>query len=139
MPSDTLRKELRMLLIRCIFLNIAAYLISVPVIGFTLSFGTGLLLGTAGLSGSLLLLQISVKQMAEDAKRSGAANQRRFALIYCLRLLVFAAAFGLALYLRKWISPVAAAIPFFYPRLIYTAGAFLNRSGSKSTGKKRGE
>ena len=137
MPEDMLRHELTMLAKRVLFLNIAAYLIHVIVKGATLSFALGLLLGTAVLFGTLLLLQISVKRMAADAKRTGTTNQRRYLLFYALRLLLFAAAFAAALIYRTWISPLAVALPMLYPRLIYTAGAVFPKSGFAVNGKKR--
>ena len=137
MPSDAIRKELKMLAGRAVFLNIAAYLMSVIILGVTLSFAVGLLLGTAVLFGSLLLLQYSLKRMAEDAKRTGVTNQRRYQMFYALRLLLFAVAFGTSLVLRVYISPVAVAIPMLYPRLIYTAGAIFFRSDPDSGKKKR--
>jgi len=78
-----------MLAKRSLMLNIAAYLISVIVLGVTLRFALGLLLGTAVLFGSLMLLQISVRRMAQDARRSGTASVRRHQLFYMLRLLLF--------------------------------------------------
>lgn len=137
-PSDILRQEIRGIAKRAAFLDIAAYLISVIVCGATVSFAVGLLLGTAVLLGTLLLLKISVERMAADAKRSGVTSQRRYLLYYAMRLGVFAAAFGTAVILRSYISPVAVAVPMLYPRLIYTAGALFQRAGS-SAGQKRGE
>ncbi len=137
MQADILIQEIRGIIKRAVFLDIAAYLISIIVLGPTLSFALGLLLGTAVLIATLLLLKISVERMAADAKRSGVTSQRRYLLYYALRLGVFAAAFGAAVVLRKYISPVAVAVPMLYPRLIYTAGALLQGSGH--AGKKRGE
>ncbi len=137
MPKDQLRQEIIDILRRAVFLDIAAYLISVIVLGATLSFALGLLLGTAVLLATLFLLKISVERMAADAKRSGVTSQRRYLLFYAMRLGVFAVAFGAAVILRKYISPVAAAIPMLYPRLIYTLGALFQRTGK--AGQKRGE
>lgn len=137
MRGDILLGEIRGILKRAVFLDIAAYLISVTVCGATLSFALGLLLGTAVLLATLLLLKISVERVAADAKRSGVTSQRRYLLYYAMRLGVFGAAFGAAVILRKYISPVAVAVPMLYPRLIYTAGALLQGAGS--SGQKRGE
>lgn len=138
MPSDILRQEIRSLAKRAVYLDLAAYLISVPVIGATLSFAVGLLLGTAVLIVTLILLKISVTRMAEDAKRSGVTSQRRYLLFYALRLAVFAIAFGTSVVLRQWIHPVAVVLPMLYPRLIYTAGALFPHSRVQSK-QKRGE
>ncbi len=137
MPKDHLRQEILDIFKRAVFLDIAAYLISVIVLGATLSFALGLLLGTAVLLATLFLLKISVERMAADAKRSGVTSQRRYLLFYAMRLGVFAVAFGAAVILRKYISPVAVAVPMLYPRLIYTLGAVFQRTGK--AGQKRGE
>ena len=60
--------------------------------------------------------------------------KKLFALLLAV-MMVFGAAFGAAVILRKYISPVAVAVPMLYPRLIYTAGALL--SGKHSGFKKR--
>ncbi|MBR6107006.1 MAG: ATP synthase subunit I [Oscillospiraceae bacterium] len=137
MPADQMQQEIKMLAGRAVFLNIAAYLISVIVLGVTAAFAFGLLLGTAVLIGSLLLLRYSILRMETDAKRTGTASQRRHRMFYALRLMLFAAAFGTALVLREFISPVAVAVPMLYPRLIYTAGALFTRADAKPREKKR--
>ena len=137
MPKDHLRQEILDIFKRAVFLDIAAYLISVIVLGATLSFALGLLLGTAVLLATLFLLKISVERMAADAKRSGVTSQRRYLLFYAMRLGVFAVTFGAAVILRKYVSPVAVAVPMLYPRLIYTLGAVFQRTGK--AGQKRGE
>jgi hypothetical protein len=137
MPAELLKKELIMLLKRTVCLDIAAYLISILFIGVTLQFALGLLLGSAVLFITLLLIQVSVRRMAADAKRSGVTSQRRYLLFYALRLFVFAAAFAASLLLPERISPVGTVIPMLYPRLIYTAGALFSRSGSNAVKKKR--
>ena len=126
-----------MLMKRAVFLNIAAYLISIIVIGVTMRFAFGLLLGTAVLFCTLVLLRLSVLRMEDDAKRFGMTSQRRYLLFYALRLFVFAAAFTAALLFRSRISPVAVVVPMLYPRLIYTAGSLLSGTGKDSRIKKR--
>lgn len=137
MPSDPIRQELLTLMKRAVFLNIAAYLISIIAVGVTLRFAAGLLLGTAVLLCTLLLLRLSVLRMEDDAKRFGTTSQRRYLLFYALRMLVFAAAFAAALLFRTRISPVAVVLPMLYPRLIYTAGSLLSGTGKHSRIKKR--
>lgn len=131
MSADLLKGEIAGLMKRALFLDIAAYLISTAFYGFTLSFAAGLCLGTAVLLGTLVLLAYSVTRMEQDAKRAGVTNQRRYLLLYALRLLIFGIAFGAALLLRKRVSPVAVCIPMLYPRLIYTAGALFQKPGKK--------
>lgn len=137
MPSEPMRQEISVLMKRAVFLNIAAYLISIIFIGATLRFALGLLLGTAVLLCTLLLIRLSVLRMADDARRYGVTSQRRHLLFYALRLLLFAAAFAAALVFRTRISPAAVCLPMLYPRLIYTAGALFSRSGKDSCKKKR--
>ncbi len=137
MPADQMQQEIRMLARRAVFLNIAAYLISVIVLGATLAFAAGLVLGTGVMLGSLLILRYSIQRMETDARRTGTASQRRHQFYYALRLLLFAAAFGTAVVLRRYLSPAAVAIPMIYPRLVYTAGALFTRADSKSREKKR--
>ena len=137
MPADVMLQEIKSIAKRAVFLNIAAYLVSVIVLGATLSFAAGLLLGNAVLFGSLFLLRISILRTEQDAKRTGVTSQRRHQVFYALRLLLFAAAFGTAVVLRKQISPAAVAVPMIYPRLIYTAGTLFFRKDSKSREKKR--
>ena len=136
MPDEAFRAELAMLMRRGLWFDVAAYLISVPVIGATLRFALGLALGHLILLGSLLLLNRSISRMAYDAKHSGTTSQRRYQLLYVLRLLLFAAGFGAALLLRGYIHPVAVCIPMLYPRIIYTAGALFQKSG-RTGAKKR--
>ncbi|MBQ8922079.1 MAG: ATP synthase subunit I [Oscillospiraceae bacterium] len=137
MPEDVMLRELKMLAKRSVFLNLAAYLVSVIVLGVTLSFALGLLLGTAVLIGTLLLMRYSLLRMAGEAKRTGVTSRRRWQLFYALRLLLFGAAFAAALLLRRYLSPVGVAVPMLYPRLIYTAGAVFHRRDSDSRMKKR--
>ena len=70
MQADILIQEIRGIIKRAVFLDIAAYLISIIVLGPTLSFALGLLLGTAVLIATLLLLKISVERMAADLGRT---------------------------------------------------------------------
>ena len=137
MAADVLGREMKMLLRRALFLDIAAYLISTVFYGFTYPFALGLLLGTAVLAATLALLRVSVERMAHDAKSAGVTSQRRYLLFYALRLLVFAAGFALSLVLRAYISPIAVCVPMLYPRLIYTAGALFQKSGGGAGAKKR--
>ncbi len=137
MAADVLGREIRMLSKRALFLDIAAYLISTLFYGFDYPFAAGLLLGTAVLLATLMLLRVSVERMAHDAKRAGVTSQRRYLLFYALRLAVFAAGFAVSLLLKAHISPIAVCIPMLYPRLIYTAGALFQKTGTDAGAKKR--
>lgn len=132
-----MQQELWLLMRRALWLDLSAYLISTFFLGVTVSFALGLILGTAVLFLTLLLLKASIERLESDAKRSGVTDSRRYQLFYAARLAVFAVAFGTAVVLRKWISPVAAALPMLYPRLIYTLSAVFFRSGSDSESRKQ--
>lgn len=125
-----------MLMKRAVFLDIAAYLLSILYLGVTLRFAIGLLIGTAVLFGSLLLLRQSVRRVEDDAKRYGMTSQRRYQVSYAIRLLIFAIGFGAAVVFRTEISPLAVVIPMLYPRLIYTAGALFSRTGRNPAKKE---
>lgn len=143
MPEFSFREEFAVLAKRAVLLDIAAYCMSIPFYGMTISFAAGLAAGTLVLFGSLFLLNLSLARMAEEAKRSGTSSQKRFLLFYGLRLGLFALAFGAALLSRGRVSPVGTALPVFYPRLVYTAQAMFRKKKSHrgrkeyDSGKKR--
>ncbi len=134
MEAQVLQTERKRLLIIALLLDAAAYGISIPFLGITLSFAVGLLLGTVVLWLYLFLLAKSVLSMAKQAKQTGIADHKRHMRYYVLRLLVFAAAFSASL-LLWWIHPIGVVIPMLYPRLIYTASALLGKPADPT--KKR--
>lgn len=127
MQKDALLHELRVIGIRTVFLNIAVYLISSLVQGFTLSFALGLLLGTALLFVYLLLLSRSV---ARSVAQPGGRPQVQMVSGYLLRLVLIGAVFLLAMQV-SWINAFAAMIPLVYPRLIYVGHACLHKNGEQ--------
>lgn len=127
MQKDALLHEFRVIGIRTVFLNIAVYLISGLVQGFTLSFAVGLLLGTALLFVYLLLLSRSV---ARSVEQPGGRPQVQMVSGYLLRLVLIGAVFLLAMQIR-WINAFAAMIPLVYPRLIYVGHACLHKNGEQ--------
>lgn len=127
MQKDALLHEFRVIGIRTVFLNIAVYLISGLVQGFTLSFAVGLLLGTALLFVYLLLLSRSV---ARSVEQPGGRPQVQMVSGYLLRLVLIGAVFLLAMQVR-WINAFAAMIPLVYPRLIYVGHACLHKNGEQ--------
>lgn len=127
MQKDALLHELRVIGIRTLFLNIAVYLISGLVQGFTLSFAVGLLLGTALLFVYLLLLSRSV---ARSVEQPGGRPQVQMVSGYLLRLVLIGAVFLLAMQV-SWINAFAAMIPLVYPRLIYVGHACLHKNGEQ--------
>ncbi|CBL16926.1 ATP synthase subunit I [Ruminococcus champanellensis] len=127
MQKDALLHEFRVIGIRTVFLNIAVYLISGLVQGFTLSFAVGLLLGTALLFVYLLLLSRSV---ARSVEQPGGRPQVQMVSGYLLRLVLIGAVFLLAMQI-SWINAFAAMIPLVYPRLIYVGHACLHKNGEQ--------
>ncbi|MBR6762107.1 MAG: hypothetical protein IKM30_08770 [Oscillospiraceae bacterium] len=127
MEAQVLQTERKRLLRIALLLDAAAYGISIPFLGITVSFAMGLLLGTVVLWCYLLLLAKSILVMAQQAKQTGTANPKRHMRYYVLRLLIFAVAFAAAL-LLWWIHPVGLVIPMLYPRLIYTGSALLGQT-----------
>lgn len=127
MQKDALLHELRVIGIRTVFLNIAVYLLSGLVQGFTLSFALGLLLGTALLFVYLLLLSRSV---ARSVEQPGGRPQVQMVSGYLLRLVLIGAVFLLAMRV-SWINAFAAMIPLVYPRLIYVGHACLHKNGEQ--------
>ena len=127
MQKDALLHEFRVIGIRTVFLNIAVYLISGLVQGFTLSFAVGLLLGTALLFVYLLLLSRSV---ARSVEQPGGRPQVQMVSGYLLRLVLIGAVFLLAMQI-SWINAFAAMIPLGYPRLIYVGHACLHKNGEQ--------
>ena len=127
MQKEALLHELRVIGIRSVFLNLAAYLISVAVQGFTLSFAVGLLLGTLLLFADLLLLSRSVSRSVEHA---GARPEMRMVSGYLLRLLLIGAVF-LGATRISWLNAAATVIPLIYPRLIYVGHACLHKNGEQ--------
>lgn len=125
MEKQELYHELRVIAVRSIFLNLAAYLFTSCFLGFTLSFATGLLLGTALLFVDLVLLYLSLQQTMAAAGKHGRAK-----LIgsYAGRLTLIGVVFWLCLQ-TKWINAYAIVVPLFYPRLIYVGSAMLHRKG----------
>ena len=137
MQKDALLHEFRVIGIRTVFLNIAVYLISGLVQGFTLSFAVGLLLGTALLFVYLLLLSRSV---ARSVEQPGGRPQVQMVSGYLLRLVLIGAVFLRLVLIGEvfllamqvsWINAFAAMIPLVYPRLIYVGHACLHKNGEQ--------
>lgn len=127
MERKQLIRELKYFLIRALFLDISAYLISAFFIGFTLSMVLGLVLGTLGMTVNLILLNISIKNIVKD---EGRRSRTRMFSGYIIRLgitgIIIAASMTI-----PFINTVGAVIPYFYPNIIY-AGKALLRKGDKT-------
>jgi hypothetical protein len=110
------KKEFIFIAVRSAVIDIIFYLISVLFYGFTLSFLFGLILGTASMLLNFRLLYLSVikntklKRTVRNPMMKG----------YLLRMLIASCTISLSFFL-SFINPLATLIPFFYPKLIYTA------------------
>ena len=108
MEKEDLKKELLFIFIRSLFLNLAAYLISVVFIGFTFSMAAGLLLGTSGMLFNLFLLNMF-----------GGYIARMFIIMPLISVTMF---FELS-------CTIGAVIPYFYPKLIYAGKTLFGKGG----------
>ncbi len=120
------RGELIFLLRWSTLLAALAYLISIPVLGVTLSMALGLAAGLLSLALRQWLMYRSI-QRAKD----GAPAMRVMLGGYTLRLLIVAVVFWLSS-LTSFVHPVGTLIPLLFPKLVYTAeAAFHRKKGGK--------
>lgn len=127
MEKKQLIHEMKFVLIRALFLDISAYLISVFFIGFTLSMVLGLVLGTSGMAVNLILLNRSVRNIV---KSGGRKAQSRMFSGYIVRLGIMGVIIAAAM-LIPFINTAGTVIPYFYPNLVY-AGNVLLKKGEKT-------
>ena len=123
MENEQFLKELKYILIRAMFLDISAYLISVFFIGFTVSMALGLILGTVGFTVNLILLNNSIKNIVNSGKNRA---QARMFSGYVTRLLIAGAVIAVAMAI-PFINTAGAVIPYFYPNIVYAGKAFLKK------------
>lgn len=123
MEKEDLKKELKYIFIRSLFLNIAAYLISVIFIGFTLPIAAGLLFGTFGMLFNLFLLNKSVYNIV---KRGGNKNAGKMFVWYIIRMIISSVIIAFSM---MWCIPcmIGAVIPYFYPKLVYGGKTLLRK------------
>lgn len=127
MEKEQLIHEMKYILIRAVFLDISAYLISVFFIGFTLSMALGLILGTGGMAVNLILLNRSVRNIVRNG---GSRAQSRMFSGYLFRLGIMGVIIAAAM-LIPFINAAGTVIPYFYPNLVY-AGNVLLKKGEKT-------
>ena len=127
MEKEQLIAELKFILIRAVFLDISAYLISVIFLGFTVSMATGLILGTFGLLVNFILLNRSVRSIV---KSGGIKAQQRMLSGYMTRYAVVGVIVAIAAVL-PFVSIIGTVIPYIYPQLVY-AGKYSGRKGIKN-------
>lgn len=125
LEREDLKKELLIIFIRSLFLNLAVYLISAGFIGFTLSMAAGLLLGTFGMILNLFLLNLSVYRII---KSGGIKSSGRMFGGYIVRMLMIMAIISVTMFFELSCT-IGAVIPYFYPKLIYTGKALFKKGG----------
>ncbi len=127
MEKEDFKKELKYILIRSLFLNIAAYLISIIFIGFTLQIAAGLLIGTFGMLLNLFLLNRSLYNIV---KRGGNKSSGKMFIWYIIRMTIASVIIAASM---LWCIPcmIGVVIPYFYPKLVY-GGKTLFRKEEKS-------
>ena len=123
--SEMIRRELKFLLPRALVLDLAVYLISLPVYRLCAEVPLGLLAGTAVMLLNFIILGLSSERAVE---RPLASAKRYMFGSYMLRLLITGLLF-LAGIKCPSVNLVAAAIPQLYPKLAYTAHAAVKRKG----------
>ncbi|MGN0621934.1 MAG: ATP synthase subunit I [Porcipelethomonas sp.] len=124
MEKEELKKEIRYILVRSMFLDIAVYLVSVMITGRIFYMAAGLAAGTAGMVINLILLNRSVYRIVKYGNGNG-ASKKMFAG-YIMRLAITGFIVSAAM-LTGYASVVCTVIPFFYPKLIYAGGAFFRK------------
>lgn len=127
LEKEAFVKEFKMIFIKSIFLNIAAYLISVIFIGFTLPMAAGLLLGTSGMFFNLFLLNKSIYNIV---KNGGYKGSKKMTAWYILRMAIISLILTVAM---LWCTScmIGSLIPFVYPKLVY-GGKTLFRKEEKA-------
>lgn len=125
LEREDLKKELLIIFVRSLFLNLAAYLISAGFIGFTLSMAAGLILGTLGMILNLFLLNTSVYRII---KSGGIKSGSRMFSGYIVRMLIIMAIISVTMFFELSCT-IGAVIPYFYPKLIYTGKALFKKGG----------
>lgn len=123
MEKEAFIKELKIILIRSAFLNIAVYLISVIFIGFTLSAAAGLMIGTSGMSLNLFLLNRSLYNIV---RYGGNKNSKKMIAEYLIRMSIVSV-LTVAAMLWSTVCMVMAVIPYFYPKLVYGEKTLLRK------------
>lgn len=123
MNKEQLIREVKYMLIRSLFLDISAYLISVLFLGFTLSMALGLALGTLAMAVNLILINRSVRNIVDNG---GYKAQSRMFSGYLLRLTVTGCVLAASMRI-PYVNTIGVVIPYFYPKLIYTFSSILKK------------
>lgn len=126
MFSEMINKELSFLLPRTLILISIIYACTLPIYKFGIEIPLGLILGTIVMLLNFVILGFSSERAVE--KPVGSAKRLMFGS-YILRLLIVGVLFVCALKF-DCINLIAATIPQFFPKVIYTLDAAAkNRKG----------
>ena len=109
---EDLRKELRFAGICTILLDVAVWLLSLLVTKkLEISVPFGLLLGSIGMYGNLLLLRRSIQMAVYHGKTKDIVG-------YLIRVLIASAVIASGL-MSENVNTVTAVLPFLYPKVIF--------------------
>ncbi len=103
-----------------VFLFFAALLFTSPLKALV-----GILIGTMLVLLDMFFLSLSVESIAAGARR-GKDGSRKMKAHYALRMIFVAVVLGLA-WLIPFSDPICAAIPLFYPKVIYPLKAIFKK------------
>lgn len=109
--QETLQKELRFAAVGTAVLDLVLWLVSLPLCGISIAFPLGLLCGSIGMYINLLLLRRSIRNAVYFGKTRDWGG---YVLRCAVASLVIAA--GMCV---PWIHPLAAILPFLYPKVIF--------------------
>lgn len=123
--SEMICRQLKFLLPRALVLDLAVYLISLPVYGLCIEVPLGLLAGTAVMLLNFIILGMSSERAVE---RPLASAKRYMFGFYMVRMCISGLLFFTGIMCPS-LNLVAAAIPQLYPKLAYTAHAALKKKG----------
>ncbi len=122
MVNKDLLKEIKLITLCSLGMNVLLVVIAVffmPVINAI----TGAAFGTLLLAADMFLLLLSVQSAANGAKR-GRNGTAKAITFYILRMIFILIGLYVALIL-PFVSIMCAAVPLFYPKIIYPAKAIL--------------
>lgn len=118
-----LKDELKLIMPWSIAADVAAYLISLPFVGFGVAFPTGLLCGTLVMLVNFFVLWLSVRGSFRVSTQKAPPLM---VVMYLVRFAIIGVVFYLTLQI-EYVSTLAFIIPLFYPKIIYTVKALIKK------------
>ncbi len=123
--SRMITDELSMLIPWSLILDSIIFLATLPVYKLGIQIPLGLALGTLTMIVNIIVLGLACERAVERP----VASAKRFMFgAYILRMSIIGCSFLLAFHL-ECINPLAAIIPVFFPKIIYTASGFIKSKG----------